>query len=227
MSTGVLARALRVEERAAYKADHESVVAKYIDLPQDVYEVSSTIGTETRTSQFENSGVMIPSTTLKPRVWTRNLTPVKTNRSRTLGDVVGRTKSVDPSFFVPPDALDRWAYLKGPKREPRVDRATGFEYHYSEGGMAFPEPLDRPSRTILTGEGGTSASRFKHIIQPAPGGPFRRLIPEELEELNGFPRGWTKTGMSDGKRAFCMGNALVVGIVRLIAREIVRESKSI
>jgi DNA (cytosine-5)-methyltransferase 1 len=215
VSTGVLARALPVAEKTAFEADHASVLADYFELPDDVYEVSSTIGMERRTSPFENGGVMIGG-----HVWTRKLTPRYGGRRRTLGDVVKRTKSVDPSFIVPEDTLARWAYLKGPKREHRVNKASGFEYHYSEGGMVFPEALDQPSRTILTGEGGTSASRFKHIIQPIPDGPFRRLTPEELEELNGFPRGWTDTGMSDVKRAFCMGNALVVGIVERIGREI-------
>jgi DNA (cytosine-5)-methyltransferase 1 len=44
---------------------------------------------------------------------------------------------------------------------------------------------------------------------------YRRLLPVELERLNGFPDGWT-AGMPDTKRAFCMGNALVVGLVRRI-----------
>lgn len=222
LSTGVLARALPVKERAPFEADHASIVAEYFELPADVYEVSSTIGMERKTSPFENSGVMIDG-----HVWTRSLTPHFTKKAKTLGDVVKKTRTVDPSFIVGNDALPKWAYLKGSKSEPRVDKKTGFEYRYSEGGMAFPDPLDRPSRTILTGEGGTSASRFKHIIQPDPNGPYRRLIPEELEELNGFPRGWTKTGMSDVKRAFCMGNALVVGIVALIGKEIRAEAERI
>ena len=45
----------------------------------------------------------------------------------------------------------------------------------------------------------------------ADDGRLRRLTPVELERLNGFPDDWTNTGMSDGKRAFMMGNALVVG----------------
>jgi DNA (cytosine-5)-methyltransferase 1 len=52
----------------------------------------------------------------------------------------------------------------------------------------------------------------------------RRLTPDELELLNGFPRGWTATGMTPIQRAFCMGNALVVGLVRLIAQEIARDA---
>jgi len=215
LTDGVLARALPVTEAESFRADHASIVAEYFELPADVYEVSSTIGVERRTSPFENSGVMVGG-----HVWTRKLTPKHAGKGKTLGDVVAKTKVVDPSFVVSDDALPKWEYLKGSKKEPRKDKVTGFEYFYSEGSMTFPEALDRPSRTILTGEGGTSASRFKHIIQPVPEGPLRRLVPEELEELNGFPRGWTDTGMSDVKRAFCMGNALVVGIIERIGREI-------
>ena len=74
---------------------------------------------------------------------------------------------------------------------------------------------------ILTGEGGTSPSRFKHIIKV--GERYRRLVPDELDQLQGFPKGWTNTGMSDNNRAFCMGNALVVGVVNRIGKEIYKE----
>ncbi len=55
-------------------------------------------------------------------------------------------------------------------------------------------------------------SRFKHVID-AGDGRLRRLTPLELERLNGFPDDWTDTGMPGGRRAFMMGNALVVGLV--------------
>jgi len=91
--------------------------------------------------------------------------------------------------------------------------------------MSFPDSLDLPSRTILTGEGGVSPSRFKHVIRDPKTGRLRRLVPGELEELNGFPRGWTDTGMSDGKRAFMMGNALVVGLVERIGKRMIDEAR--
>ena len=87
--------------------------------------------------------------------------------------------------------------------------------------MSFPDPLDRPARTILTGEGGAGASRFKHVVT-GDSGAYRRLVPDGLDQLQGFPRGWTDTGMSDGNRAFCMGNALVVGIPHEIGKAIAR-----
>ena len=121
---------------------------------------------------------------------------------------------VTSEFYIDKNDLDKWAYLKGPKKEMRTN-AQGFEYNYSEGGMIFPDPLDKPSRTIITGEGGKSPSRFKHVIQTPKG--YRRLSPVELERLNMFPDDHTKLeGISDTKRAFFMGNALVVGVIEKI-----------
>ena len=60
---------------------------------------------------------------------------------------------------------------------------------------------------------------LKHIIR-CEDGRYRRLVPDGLDQLQGFPRGWTDTGMTDGRRAFCMGNALVVGVPYLNGREI-------
>ena len=86
---------------------------------------------------------------------------------------------------------------------------------------AFPDATDKPSRTILNGKGGRGASRFKHVIK-CEDGRYRRLVPDELDQLQGFPRGWTDTGMSDGRRAFCMGNALVTGIPHRIGQALIR-----
>ena len=94
------------------------------------------------------------------------------------------------------DDLDKWQFLKGAKSLTRISRSTGLEYTYDEGPIPFPDPIERPSRTILTGEGGATPSRFKHLIQTADG-RYRRLTPRELERLNGFPGDWT-AGMSDG-----------------------------
>ena len=88
--------------------------------------------------------------------------------------------------------------------------------------MSFPDPLDRPSRTIITGEGGPSPSRFKHVIKD--GKRLRRLLPIELERLNMFPPNHTYLDdkvTPPTKRAFFMGNALVVGIVERIGKSII------
>lgn len=135
----------------------------------------------------------------------------------TLGDVVGKTApaAIAEDFYIEDSEVSKWKYLKGGKTAQRTS-TSGHAYTYTEGAMSFPDPLDRPGRTIITAEGGSGASRFKHVIEQADG-RLRRLVPDELDELNGFPRGFTAVpDISDTKRAFLMGNALVVGIVRRI-----------
>ena len=79
--------------------------------------------------------------------------------------------------------------------------------------MSFPDPLDRPARTIITSEGGSTPSRFKHVVEQ--NNRLRRLTPIELERANMFPDNHTSLS-SDTKRAFFMGNALVIGIIEKI-----------
>jgi DNA (cytosine-5)-methyltransferase 1 len=77
----------------------------------------------------------------------------------------------------------------------------------------IPDSLNRPARTIITAEGGATPSRFKHIIRMSDG-RYRRLMPVELERINTFPDNHTKLGdITDTKRAFFMGNALVTEVV--------------
>jgi DNA (cytosine-5)-methyltransferase 1 len=127
------------------------------------------------------------------------------------------------------DRIKEWEYLKGAKTIERLHKASGTAYNYAEGKMAFPDLLSNPSRTILTGEGGTSPSRFKHIIKTKKG--YRRLTPIELERLNGFPDNWTSIGtdggaISDVRRAFFMGNALVVGLIQKVGKVLAVEISS-
>ena len=117
-----------------------------------------------------------------------------------LGDVLVNEALVPEQFYISDEKLPDWRYLKGSKREERTNKKTGFTYTYSEGAMSFPDAIDKPSRTILTGEGGTGASRFKHVIE-CPDGRFRRLVPDDARSAPGFPKGWTDTGMTDGHRA--------------------------
>lgn len=115
-----------------------------------------------------------------------------------------------PQFFVEYPEIKKWMAEKGSKKKFR--EVQGGSYVFAEGKMTFPDKLDEPSRTIITGEGGKSPSRFKHTV--FKDGVLRRLTPIELERLNGFPDNHTKLeGITDAKRAFFMGNALVVGIV--------------
>jgi len=86
-------------------------------------------------------------------------------------------------------------------------------YRYVEGPIAFPDSLDRPSRTVVTQEIGRTPDRMRHIIQ-TDSVIWRRLMPIELERLNMFPDNWTDIeGIPPSRRGFLMGNALVVGII--------------
>ncbi|OIP99519.1 MAG: DNA (cytosine-5-)-methyltransferase [Zetaproteobacteria bacterium CG2_30_46_52] len=136
---------------------------------------------------------------------------------KTLRDVLQDDSEVPEEFYLKGE-LDKWEYMKGAKKEERKTTA-GFVYNYSEGSMVFPDALDKASRTIVTGEGGATASRFKHVVATNKG--LRRLTPVELERLNMFPDGHSELAtISNAKRAFFMGNALVVGIVEGLGKSL-------
>jgi DNA (cytosine-5)-methyltransferase 1 len=181
---------------------------KEFKLDSDILKISEDFNKNGLNGYFENTGLMINGivTTIKTK-------PNYDGSFVLLKDLI-QNGEVTEEFYINSEDLDKWIYLKGPKKELRVN-SSGFEYKYNEGGMIFPDPLDKPSRTIITGEGGKSPSRFKHVINTAKG--YRRLSPVELERLNMFPDDHTKLeGISDTKRAFFMGNALVVGVIEKI-----------
>ena len=170
-------------------------------------------------SLFANAGLCVAGTVWTARVAAATITDhtdfVGRVEPLTLGDVIGQTADVPPEFYVPEEALARWQFLKGAKSIERV-KADGSVRPYSEGAMSFPDRLDAPSRTVITSEGGRAASRTTHVVRTSDG-RLRRLTPDELDALNGFPRGFTCVdGVSDAKRAFLMGNALVTGVVARI-----------
>jgi DNA (cytosine-5)-methyltransferase 1 len=159
---------------------------------------------------------------IEGQVFTGRTKPAYDGEPVTLGSILQPEDEVPEEFYIKRSELKQWRYLKGAKKEARVSQGSGHTYSYSEGAMVFPDPLDRPSRTIITGEGGRAASRFKHVVC-VDGKRYRRLTPVELERLNMFPDGHT-AGVSDTWRAFFMGNALVVGVVERIGRELLRWS---
>lgn len=165
---------------------------------------------------FENAGIMIDG-----YVYTVHADPVYNGQIVTLGDILAcgdDRKYITDDFYLSEESLPKWKYLKGAKSENRKTK-DGFEFKYTEGGMAFPDPLDKPSRTIITSEGGSAPSRFKHVIEDPVNHRLRRLIPLELERLDMFPDNHT-IGQSDTKRAFFMGNALVCGVITKIGEEL-------
>ncbi|WP_281541761.1 DNA (cytosine-5-)-methyltransferase [Maribacter aestuarii] len=184
----------------------------------DLVALSENFNKEGKLSPFQNSGVFING-----QVFTTKTAPNYDGPNAILGDILQNGK-VTRDFFIPEADFPKWAYLKGAKKEMRTAK-SGFEYKYSEGGMIFPDALDKASRTIITGEGGKSPSRFKHVVQTKKG--LRRLTPIELERLNMFPDNHTLLeGISDTKRAFFMGNALVVGVVEKIGESLFQRINS-
>lgn len=175
-------------------------------------------GTSGGTSPFSNAGIMIGR-----KVFTNALEAEHSGAFITLGDILLPEKDVPAEFFIPDGRLKDWAYLKGSKKEKRTNKTNGFAYNYAEGAMAFPDALDKAARTIITGEGGTAPSRFKHVVR-TKSGRLRRLTPIELERLNMFPDGHTK-GATDGRRAFLMGNALVTGVIERVGKELAERLK--
>ena len=120
------------------------------EVPLDPYECSEHFGLGLKASPFLNAGAVqagvIVSAKMEPRYG---------GSYATLSDVMVSDGDVPKSFWVEEgEKLDRWRYYKGAKNERRVNRTTGHEYNYTEGAVPFPDPIDSPSRTILTSEGG-------------------------------------------------------------------------
>lgn len=217
LDSGVLARALPVASDGA--------TPKEIPIDEDPTVVSRLFGAGLPKSPFENAGVFVEGV-----AHTLKTTAVFHGRRATLGDVLVEDGEVPDDYWIPKEKVAEWVFLKGAKSVERTHKASGFSYRYSEGKMAFPDALDRPSRTILTGEGGSTPSRFKHAVQTEGG--LRRLLPVELERLSGFPDGWTQPDkltykISDGRRAFFIGNALVVGLIERVGQELANRITSV
>jgi len=208
---GPIARALPAD------AQMELDRAADFSIEGSTADITDGFGVGHKTSRFQNAGIMVGS-----KVWTFRVTPDYQGPRETLGNILDNPEDVPPEFWVEdPESITRWKQLKGAKSITRISKQTGASYTYDEGKIPFPDRTDGPARTIVTGEGGKAASRFKHLIEQ--NGRFRRLTPRELEQLNGFEPGWTAIdGVPDGRKAFLMGNALVVGVVQRIGQELAR-----
>lgn len=187
------------------------------DSSWDIADLSEHFNEEHKDTPFKTGGVMI-----RGEVFTCKVIPNYTGPRILLGDVLAKgeeRKLITEDFYITDEDLPKWKYLKGSKCETK--QREGYEFLYKEGPMAFPDPLDKPSRTIITSEGGSTPSRFKHVILDPVTGKYRRLIPLELERLDMFPDNHTE-GESDVKRAFFIGNALVIGVITRTAAELAR-----
>lgn len=173
-------------------------------LPKDITKASDTFS-----FNFENAGVMKDG-----KVYTAKIKE-ECEPSILLGSLL--ESDVDKKYYITPDKMKKWVYLKGAKKIPRK-APNGHEYIYSEGPVPFPDEWDKPARTILTSE--AVVSRTSHAVKDPKTEKLRILTPRETERIQGFDDNWTDTGMTERMRYFCMGNALVVPMVTRMAKEI-------
>lgn len=184
-----------------------------VTLPEDIVEVSDSFST-----QFWNSGSMIEG-----RVVTKELEPNYEVSRKVLGDILEDPSDLPNSLYLSKDKVEKFRYLRGAKKFERTN-SEGFTYTYSEGAMVLVDSAELPSRTLLTSEG--SISRTTHLIEDSKG--YRLLTALETEHLQGFPDNRTKVklskgkevGVSDTRRKFFMGNALVVEVVETLGKYI-------
>jgi DNA (cytosine-5)-methyltransferase 1 len=203
----------------AFPATPDSENHSTVELIGSLVRISEDFSVQQpKLSPFLNSGLMIDR-----RVATLKVHPSYGGKRVLLSDLLIDEKEVPEEFFINDAEFEKWKYLKGGKKEQRKTR-SGHVYYYSEGPVVFPDALDRPSRTVVTGEGGSSPSRFKHVVR-TPSGRYRRLTPLELERLDMFPDNHTQIeNISNVVRAFVCGNALVVGAIERVGAALLKHS---
>lgn len=184
---------------------------KSFELNKDTVELSKSFGLN-KNSLFLNYG-----TATDFNIKTMKVCDDYSGEMINLKNIIQDLKDIPNHFFITESDLEAWKPFKLGRKIERVTK-DGHKYIYSEGKMSFPDSLDKPARTIITGEGGPAPSRFKHVV--FQDGFYRRLIPIELERLQMFPDNHT-VGYTDVQRAFFMGNALVTGVVTKIGFKII------
>lgn len=157
----------------------------YYELPEDIVEVSDNFS-----GTVWNTGVMRHG-----RYYSIDTAPNYDGEPITLGEILQNEEEVPEKFFInDPAKLEKFQYLRGPKRIERTS-ADGHTYIYSEGGMSPTDDLNLPGRTMLTSEGTVNRStHFLHV-----NGRYRLITPVEAERLQDFPDNWTALKkLSDG-----------------------------
>lgn len=193
---GIFAKKFRIESKTSFE---------FIELKEDLQEMSDKF-----IFDFKNTGIM-----LNGKIYTSNTIP-KIIPSQVLRDILEENPS--EKYYIQEKELSSWEYMKGAKEIKRISK-EGFEYIFREGAIAFPDSINKPARTMLTSE--SSKNRSTHVILDPNTQRLRKLTPLECERINGFPDNWTNVaGLTDSQRYFCMGNALVVGVINKIMEEI-------
>lgn len=198
--------------------DKKSSISRF-EINGDLPTVSETFNIlKPKVSPFFNTGLSIDR-----QVLTYKTKPIFDGKFTTLGDLVLPEQEVPEEYFIHADEIGKWEFHKGAKSLMRTKK-DGTVYSYDEGPVSFPDDLNKPARTIITSEGGKAVSRFKHVVRTASG-RYRRLTPLELERINCFPDNHTNiANVSDARRAFFMGNALVTGVIKELAKTIYKNN---
>lgn len=173
---------------------------KIRDVEIDYSDIQKT--SDTFAFAFENSGYMKNGHIYTAKTIPQLETPI------TLREIA--VSNAPEEYYIKEDKMPKWRYMKGAKKIERIAE-NGHKYVFSEGPIAFPDPLDCPARTMLTSE--ATLNRSTHVIEDLGNGRLRLLTPLETERIQGFEDNWTDTGMPQKFRYFVMGNALVVPLV--------------
>lgn len=199
-SDGIFAETFPIKQKSMGKSKAVLDGNKYGDLADvsDNFEL-----------HFYNSGLMTDGKVFSYK------TEAVTNEFSKLEDIL-ENDVVDEKYFLDDEKLEKFTYLKGKKKKNRVNK-DGKKYVFSEGAIPFPDNLNIPARTMLTSE--STTNRSSHVVKDLNSGKLRTLTPVEAERINMFPDNWTDIddkSMTERRRYFMMGNALVVGIIDVL-----------
>lgn len=160
---------------------------------------------------FRKTGFMIDG-----QVYMADFEP-DVRQPKTLRNIIEPNNS-DKKLYLTKEMEDKFTKLKGGFRTTKISK-TGYEYPYGMGKIAFPDSLDCPARTMVTSE--HTVSRMSHVVRDPGNNKLRLISPEEAEQINTFPAGWTSgKNITPSNRYFTMGNALVVDLVKEISEQI-------
>ena len=113
----------------------------------DVLSISNNFGKDDKKTFFENSGfVDVDIVSYKSK-------SIFKNKKTVLKDIILPANLIPDEFWISNDELESWKPFKLGRKIERINKETGFKYIYAEGRMAFPDKLENPARTIITGEG--------------------------------------------------------------------------
>lgn len=196
-----------------------SAFEKFAFLSKDVKEINlnTYIDELDITNNYNDGSFLNMGKMSNGNISMNNFQEVYLGAKKNLKDIIETKVDINNEYLIlNEDKYKKIEYMKASKKIERK-KPNGEKYFYSEGAMNMFDDLNKASRTMLTSEGTTN--RSTHVIK-LKDGKSRFLSPLECERLNGFDDNWTAEVMTNRQRYFCMGNALVVGVIKLIGESI-------